>query len=260
MTTTSTAKKVRRTQEQRSAEMRVRLLDATIECLVEYGYAGTTTPRVAEKAGVTRGAQVHHFPSKTDLVIAAIRHLAAKRAEAAIREMGTVTTSDNPIAAALNLIWDIHQGPIFVATVELWVAGRTDPTLAREMAKIEPVATANLVAGMAQVFPGAEAGGELRSFFFTAMDVIRGILISNFVEPDATRASVNGIAPQRASSPSARKRCRLPDSTSIRHHLLGVTGGTIVKIHSGAYLYGRHQRSHPGRVQWRTRSMSSASE
>ncbi|MDT5024109.1 MAG: hypothetical protein QOE61_535, partial [Micromonosporaceae bacterium] len=63
MTTTSTAKKARRTQEQRSAEMRVRLLDATIECLVEYGYAGTTTPRVAEKAGVTRGAQVHHFPS-----------------------------------------------------------------------------------------------------------------------------------------------------------------------------------------------------
>jgi len=188
MTTTNTAKKARRTQEQRSAEMRVRLLDATIECLVEYGYAGTTTPRVAEKAGVTRGAQVHHFPSKTDLVIAAIRHLAAKRAEAAIREMGTVTTSDNPIAAALNLIWDLHQGPIFVATVELWVAGRTDPTLAREMAKFEPVATANLVAGIAQVFPGAEAGGELRSFFFTAMDVIRGILISNFVEPDATRA------------------------------------------------------------------------
>jgi hypothetical protein len=56
------------------------------------------------------------------------------------------------------------------------------------MAKFEPVATANLVAGSAQVFPGAEAGGELRSFFFTAMDVIRGILISNFVEPDATRA------------------------------------------------------------------------
>jgi AcrR family transcriptional regulator len=185
--TTSTAKKARRTQEQRSAEMRVRLLDATIECLVEFGYAGTTTPRVAAKAGVTMGAQVHHFPSKTDLVIAAIRHLAAKRAEAAIREMGTVT-SDNPIVAALNLIWDLHQGSIFVATVELWVAGRTDPTLAREMAKFEPVATANLIAGMAHVFPGAEAGNELRSFFFTAMDVIRGILISNFVEPDATRA------------------------------------------------------------------------
>jgi len=168
--------------------MRVRLLDATIDCLVEYGYAGTTTPRVAEKAGVTRGAQVHHFPSKTELVIAAIRHLAAKRAEVAIRKMGAVTASEDPIGAVLDLLWDVHQGPVFVATVELWVAGRADPTLAREMAKFEPVVTANLVAGIAQVFPGVEAGGELRSFFFTAMDVIRGILISNFVEPDATRA------------------------------------------------------------------------
>ncbi|MEZ0049436.1 AcrR family transcriptional regulator [Mycobacterium sp. MAA66] len=180
--------KSRRTQAQRSAEMRVRLLDATIDCLVEYGYAGTTTPRVAEKAGVTRGAQVHHFPSKTELVIAAIRHLAAKRAEVAIQKMGAATASEDPIGAVLDLLWDVHQGPVFVATVELWVAGRADPTLAREMAKFEPVVTANLVAGIAQVFPGVEAGGELRSFFFTAMDVIRGILISNFVEPDATRA------------------------------------------------------------------------
>lgn len=188
MVATSSGKKIRRTQEQRSAEMRVRLLDATVDCLVEYGYAGTTTPRVAEKAGVTRGAQVHHFPSKTDLVVAAIRHLAAKRAEAAIREMGAFAVSDDPLAAILELLWDVHQGPIFAATVELWVAGRTDPTLAQEMAKFEPVVTTNLLAAFAQGFPGMEANRELRSFLFTAMDAIRGILISNFVEPDATRA------------------------------------------------------------------------
>jgi AcrR family transcriptional regulator len=168
--------------------MRVRLLDATIECLVEYGYAGTTTPRVAEKAGVTRGAQVHHFPSKTDLVIAAIRHLAAKRAEAALQEMAAFTMSDAPIAAVLDLLWDVHQGPIFVATVELWVAGRTDPNLAQEMAKFEPVVTTNLLAALAQGFPGMEGNKDLRAFLFTAMDSIRGILISNFVDPDTSRA------------------------------------------------------------------------
>ncbi|MGA8126368.1 MAG: helix-turn-helix domain-containing protein, partial [Mycobacterium sp.] len=61
-----TERRVRRTQAERSAAMRTRLLDATIECLVSYGYAGTTTPRVAERAGVTRGAQIHHFRSKED--------------------------------------------------------------------------------------------------------------------------------------------------------------------------------------------------
>ena len=180
--------KVRRTQEQRSAEMQVRLLDATIDCLVEFGYAGTTTPRVAEKAGVTRGAQVHHFRSKTDLVVAAIQHLAARRAEAALHEIGSFNSAEDPIRGILDLLWDVHQGPIFVATVELWVAGRTDPLLASEMAKFEPLATSNILTALQQAFPGRDASRELVSFIFTAMDTIRGILISNFVEPDKTRA------------------------------------------------------------------------
>ncbi|HUL99136.1 MAG TPA: TetR/AcrR family transcriptional regulator, partial [Mycobacterium sp.] len=41
---TSPPRAVRRTQEQRSADTRTRLLDATIDCLVRYGYHGTTTP------------------------------------------------------------------------------------------------------------------------------------------------------------------------------------------------------------------------
>src|ERR1700687_2978711 len=87
-TSVSKAKPVRRTQEDRRARTRVRLLDAAIDCLVEYGYAGTTTPRVAERAGVTRGAQVHHFGSKTDLLGAAIEQLAQRRIESAMRDGG----------------------------------------------------------------------------------------------------------------------------------------------------------------------------
>ena len=63
-------------QEERRAETRAKLLDATIECLLEEGYAGTTTRRVAELAGVSQGAQTHHFPYRVDLVAAAIERLA----------------------------------------------------------------------------------------------------------------------------------------------------------------------------------------
>jgi AcrR family transcriptional regulator len=178
----------RRTQEQRSAEMRLRLLDATIDCLVEYGYSGTTTLRVAERAGVSRGAQLHHFQSKTELVISAIQHLAAKRAAAVIRGMGAVDTVDDPIARILDMLWDVHQGPVFIATVELWVAGRSDRELGQEMAKFEPVVSSNILAALAQGFPGLEPGRELVSFIYTAMDTIRGILLSNFIEQDLSRA------------------------------------------------------------------------
>src|SRR5215468_6574679 len=95
-TQTQRRSKTGRTQEERSAAMRERLLDATIDCLVEYGYSGTTTTRVAERAGVTRGAQVHHFPTKTDLVTAAVRHLATKRAEFAFAEMDRLSESTDP--------------------------------------------------------------------------------------------------------------------------------------------------------------------
>ncbi|KAA8886503.1 TetR/AcrR family transcriptional regulator [Nocardia colli] len=182
------AKPQRRTQEQRSTEMRTRLLDATVDCLVEYGYAGTTTPRVAERAGVTRGAQVHHFGSKTDLVVAAISHLAQLRAETAMREMAKVERGDDPVAAALEFLWELHQGPLFIATVELWVAGRTDPVLAAAMEKVEPFVNNAVLMAVARFVPDEIRRKEARDFIYTAMDALRGILVSNFVDPDNERA------------------------------------------------------------------------
>src|SRR5690242_5936361 len=67
--------KTRRTQEQRRAETRAKLLDAAIESLLEVGYAATTTRAVAQRAGVSSGAQTHHFPRRVDLVAAAVEHL-----------------------------------------------------------------------------------------------------------------------------------------------------------------------------------------
>src|SRR3954447_12839818 len=74
----------RRTQAQRSAATVDALLDATIECLVEDGYANTTTSRVAERAGVSRGAHLHHFQTRSALVAAAVERLSALRAEQGI--------------------------------------------------------------------------------------------------------------------------------------------------------------------------------
>src|SRR3989337_1785880 len=66
-------------QEERSRAMRQRLLEATIECLGERGWAGTSTTLVSRRAGVSRGAQLHHFPTKADLVVAAVEHLTEVR-------------------------------------------------------------------------------------------------------------------------------------------------------------------------------------
>src|SRR5208282_2690558 len=69
----------RRSQAERSATTRDALLDATIACLVEDGYANTTTSRVAERAGVSRGAHLHHFQTRQVLLAAAMERLAERR-------------------------------------------------------------------------------------------------------------------------------------------------------------------------------------
>ncbi|WP_396925455.1 TetR/AcrR family transcriptional regulator [Mycolicibacterium sp.] len=168
--------------------MRTRLLDATIECLVTYGYAGTTTPRIAEIAGVTRGAQVHHFRSKEDLVVAAVEYLAQQRIQKAMRQDAGIWKGPDPVLGVLEFLWNSHQGDMFVATIELWVAARTDDVLAKEVARVEPMVNSTLITAIAQLLPDHAARKHVRNVLYTAMDALRGILVVGFVDRDQTQA------------------------------------------------------------------------
>ncbi len=118
-------------QEERSAETRQRLMDATVECLFERGYAGTTTTEIASRAGVSRGAQLHHFPKKDELVISALEHVFALRL-AQMREMSAERPSGSlakRMMALVDALWPFFKGPTFYAWLELVVASRTEPAL-----------------------------------------------------------------------------------------------------------------------------------
>jgi AcrR family transcriptional regulator len=177
--------KTGRTQQERSAAMRKRLLDATVDCLVRYGYAGTTTTRVTELAGVTRGAQVHHFPTRADLVAAAVRHLATRRAELAFEKLDSVRDAPDPLDAGLDLLWEIHQGPIQHATVEMWVAARTDPAVREQLAAAEPNARAALLEFTAAAFAGYADNPRFRHVIYTALDTVRGVILLGLSNPDS---------------------------------------------------------------------------
>ena len=121
--------KPRRTQEERTAAMRARLLDATIDCLHDLGYANTTTTEIATRAGVSRGAQLHHFPTKTELVITAVEHLFIRRRDEFRAAFAKLPARANRGKAAIELLWPVLSGPTFYAWLELMVAARTDPDL-----------------------------------------------------------------------------------------------------------------------------------
>ncbi|WP_320668745.1 TetR/AcrR family transcriptional regulator [Patulibacter defluvii] len=125
------------TQAERRAATRTALLDATIECLVAFGYANVTTGRVAELAGLSRGAQVNYFPTKAALVSAAVSHLAAKRIDELRALIEPPPTAGDRMGALLDLLWQAVEGDLFDATLELWIAARTDGDLREELLALE---------------------------------------------------------------------------------------------------------------------------
>lgn len=133
----TTVKRERRTQEERSAGTRAALLDAALDCLVEHGYEGTTTARVCERAGVTRGAHGHHFGTRPALVAAALEELATRRLDEIRSEVASLPPGDERIEQALEAIWGWFTGPLFQASVDLAAAARTDPELRASLAPVE---------------------------------------------------------------------------------------------------------------------------
>jgi AcrR family transcriptional regulator len=183
---TTAAATTRVPQEERSRAMRARLLEATVELLVERGFAGTSTTLVSERAGVSRGAQLHHFPTKNDLVVAAVEHLTAVRG-AELAAAAAALPAGGGTRGVLALLGDHFTSPVFTAALELWVAARTDPALLEAVAPLEQKVgrevhrlTVELL-GVDETAPGA------RELVQATLDLVRGLGLANTITDDRRR-------------------------------------------------------------------------
>jgi AcrR family transcriptional regulator len=182
----------RRTQEERSAATREALMDATIECLVDYGYAGTTTTRVAQRAGLSRGAQMHHFQRKAPLVVAALLHLAERRRrelmERAEREL---VRAGDTTAAGIELLWSLFSGPLFTAAIELWIAARTDAELREALLPAEREIGRGARRTLRKLFLATggdeDAVQRVEIAIDMAANAMRGMALQQLLEPNPAR-------------------------------------------------------------------------
>lgn len=120
-------------QAQKSAQTKARLVEATIRCLMKFGYSGTTTPKVAEEAGLSRGAMLHHFESGRELMQATVLELHDKRLRAFRR---AVESQEGDVHSLVHAYWSQLLRPTNIAFLELSVAARADKELS---AILEPV-------------------------------------------------------------------------------------------------------------------------
>ena len=121
---------------ERSARTRAKLIDATINSLYELGYHQTTTVVVAKRAGVSRGAMLHQFPSKADLMIAAAEHMRDLRKDLHRERMAPLPTMREKYLKLIDVLWEALLSPSGVARIELMLSTRSDPELADRFSAI----------------------------------------------------------------------------------------------------------------------------
>ncbi|QRP43250.1 TetR/AcrR family transcriptional regulator [Amycolatopsis sp. FDAARGOS 1241] len=161
------------TRSEQRARTREHLLEATVGCLVEFGYAGTTTQRVQERAGVSRGALLHHFGSKADLFVAAIHHIAEQQL-VRVRAAGAGARSKRDLVTALR---EAMSGSLFLAGLELWLGARTDPALRTALLPAER----ELGRELRETF---ESFGNDRIGYESLLVLLRGLALTSILRDD----------------------------------------------------------------------------
>lgn len=135
----ATQARARRTQAERRTHTRRVLLEATLASLSELGYAGTTTLEVERRAGVSRGARLHHFPNKAALLVGAVDWLCDQLSERYLPAFAASPTRKHErqrVRAGLHELFAMFQHPHYVAVLELSVAARTDRELREQLRRV----------------------------------------------------------------------------------------------------------------------------
>jgi AcrR family transcriptional regulator len=173
----------RRSQAERSAATRDALLDATIACLVEDGYANTTTSRVAERAGVSRGAHLHHFQTRQALMAAAMERLAERRGAELLAAAEGLPEGRERLVQGLDLLWASYANPLFQAALDLWSHARTDADLRERLVPVERRLDRQTLAITKQLFPAIAEQPDFDRLIEMAVSTIRGLALLDTLHP-----------------------------------------------------------------------------
>lgn len=174
-------------QEERTRTMRLRLLEATVELLVERGWSGTSTTLVSKRAGVSRGAQLHHFPTKDDLVLAAVEHLSEVRGRELDEAATRLPRGRRRTRAVLDMLAEHFTSPVFTAALELWVAARSDPHLLAAVAPLEQRIGRDVHRRTVELLGVDETRRGARELVQATLDLVRGLGLANTISDDTTR-------------------------------------------------------------------------
>ena len=179
----------REPQQDRSRVTRARLLEAAITCLAELGYHASTVAVVAERAGVSRGAAQHHFPTRDDLFTAAMEHVTHVRAEELRRELDELTGGRPSTAQVVDLTFSLYSGTLFRAALALWVAAAAESALREQIVPLEARIGREIHRVVVSLLGVDERTPGVREIVQATLDLARGLGLANLLTDDSRRRS-----------------------------------------------------------------------
>jgi AcrR family transcriptional regulator len=178
---------VREPQQERSKETRRRLLSAAVECLTGLGWTRTTVVVVAERAGVSRGAAQHHFPTREDLVNAVIGYVSEVQTNELRQRVAELPTDGTRRRAVIEMALNLYASPSFVAALHLWVAASTDPQLAAVVTPLERLVGREAHRRTVELLEVDESLPGVRETVQATLDLARGLGLANLLTDDTAR-------------------------------------------------------------------------
>lgn len=172
-------------KQDRSRATRQRLLEAAVACLAEHGWAGSTVLVVAERAGVSRGAAQHHFPTREDLFTAAVEYVAEERSCALRALFPQGATGDR--RAVVTALVDLYTGPLFRAALHLWVAASNEEPLRPRVTELEARVGRETHRIAVELLGADETAPGVRETVQGLLDMARGLGLANLLTDDAAR-------------------------------------------------------------------------
>jgi len=179
---------LRQPQQNRSRATRARLLESAVSCLAELGWNGATVAVVAEHAGVSRGATQHYFPTREDLFIAALEHMAEARlteirSEAARLPAGVAA----PTRDVVGLLVRLYTGSPFRAALQLWAAAAASEVLRELVVPLEARLGREAHRAAIELLAVDESAPGVHEAVQATLDLARGLGLADTLTDDSRR-------------------------------------------------------------------------
>ncbi|WP_329049162.1 TetR/AcrR family transcriptional regulator [Amycolatopsis sp. NBC_01488] len=178
---------VREPQQERSRTTRRRLIEAALDSFGERGWHGVTVAGIAERAGVSRGAAQHHFPTREDLVVAAVDLLGQSQIDELRAQAADLPTGASRIERVVEMVLNLYTGPLFRAALQLWSIAATDESLRDVLVPLEARVGREAHRVAVELLGVDESRPGVRELVQATLDLGRGLGLANLLTDDARR-------------------------------------------------------------------------